>query len=171
MAILLILGFILGEFSGLPSARAAETKKVYQGEGYEITVEEQSSWQDGSVAEVVVENTSSRTIRNWQILSWFSGGTVANAWNAEWVEKDQTITFSYQEFNRSIEPGEKVTFGYQMDRGHLGDLDKMKLVLGKQRENQPEEYSVSYRIVNQWDGHAVIEAEIYNQSDRTIDDW
>lgn len=171
LAILLILGFILGEFSDLPSARAAETKKVYQGEGYEITVEEQSSWQDGLVAEVVVENTSSRTIRNWQILSWFSGGTVANAWNAEWVEKDQTITFSYQEFNRSIEPGEKVTFGYQMDRGHLGDLDKMKLVLGKQRENQPEEYSVSYRIVNQWDGHAVIEAEIYNQSDRTIDDW
>ncbi len=171
LAILLILGFIMGEFSDLPSASAAQTKKVYQGEGYQIIAEEQSSWQDGSVAEVVVENTGSRAIRNWQIVSWFSGGTVANAWNAEWVEKDETITFSYQEFNRSIEPGEKVTFGYQMDRGHLEDLDKMKLVPGKQRENQPEEYSVSYRIVNQWDRHAVIEAEIYNNSDHSIDDW
>ncbi|MCI9412189.1 MAG: hypothetical protein HFG36_08995 [Eubacterium sp.] len=65
LAILLILGFIMGEFSDLPSASAAQTKKVYQGEGYQITVEEQSSWQDGSVAEVVVENTGSRVIRNW----------------------------------------------------------------------------------------------------------
>lgn len=171
LALLLILGFIMGEFSGLPSARAAETKKVYRGEGYEITVEEQSSWQDGSVAEVVVANTGSRTIRNWKILSWFSGGTVVNAWNAEWAETDETITFSCQEFNRSIEPGEKITFGCQMDRGHLGDLDKMKLVQGKYQENQPEEYSVSYRIADQWDRHAVIEAEIYNHTDHLIDDW
>lgn len=170
-AVLLTFVLIICEFSGNQFAKAAQTGKVYEGEGYSIFVKEQSAWENGSVSEVTIQNTGDGQLRNWQVEAQFTKGTVENAWNVQMAENDEVICFSCQENNRVIRTGESITFGYQLKGGNIDTLEEMKLVCQTEKENPEEDYSIQYRVVNEWDRHAVIEAEIVNNTDVDIEDW
>lgn len=171
VAMILVLCLMIGEGYGMQFARAAETRKEYSGDGYQIAVVVQSAWEDGLIAEVTVENTGSEAIRNWEVVSRFSGGTIANQWNTDIIQNENSCIFKCLEFNRVIEAGESVTFGYQMENGGIDAVEDMALVQKEVEEKNTEDYSVSYRIVNEWDRHAVIEAEISNHTGHDLEDW
>lgn len=171
LAMILIMGFIVSEFSGIQFVQAKETKKVYRGEGYCITVQEQSVWDNGSVAEVTIQNTGTEAIRNWSVTAGYEKGTFENVWNADVSQKESTCHFFCREFNQVIAPGEDIRFGYQMKGGDLEDLQGMSLDCKNEKMNAREDYSVSWQIVSQWDRHAVIEAELFNHTGTDIVDW
>lgn len=171
VAMVLALCLMIGDGHGMQFVRAAETEKVYPGNGYEVTITMQSAWEGGSTAEVTIKNTGNEEIRNWQLMCRFSGGAVADYWNVDVREEEGQCIFKCPETNRAIPAGESVTFGYRMENGDTDAIESVELIQKEADQKQTEDYSVSYRIVNEWDGHAVIEAEIYNNTDQDMEDW
>ncbi len=186
LAWILLLAMSMGMFQGVPQVRAfqtvsSETKeieaaeegsRVYEGEDYIICVREQSSWDGGSVAEVLIKNTGEKQIRNWILSAQYEKGRIENIWNADIKNAEKSSYKLYcKDFNRAIQPGEEVCLGYQMSDAGLQDLVSVGLSQKKETVKQTEYYSVFYRIAETWDGYANIEAQIINLTDRDIEDW
>ncbi len=126
---------------------------------------------ESSVAEVTVTNVGATEIRNWEVVAAYTQGSFVNVWNATMKDSDDAKTFVCQDFNRVIKAGEAITFGYQMENGNLEDLEAMKLVQKSKQTNDEEDYSISYRIVNEWSKHAIVEVDVYNNTDKAMEDW
>lgn len=170
-AVLLVLSMMLSSFYGVKTVEASGNERVFRGEGYCITLRQQSSWADGFTAEAEVQNTSGEKMRNWQIDMGVLDGTLVNVWNAEWKQEKNKCTFDCKEFNRVIQPGQSISFGYQMEGASFDDVELLELTQKSRRVHDKDDYTISYRIVNQWEKHAVIEADIYNYLPQSIQDW
>ncbi len=170
MAMLLAVSLLVGNFYGVQFVDARETQRIFEGDGYQIVVVEQNSWDTGSVQEATVRNTGSGSLKNWTVTAEYTEGRVVNAWNVDMSEEKGSLQFECRNFNRTILPGEETTFGVQMDGASLEALKDVKLTQ-KTAKKAEGGYEVSYQIRDSWDGHAVIDAQIHNQTDEVMADW
>ena len=71
------------------------------------------AWASGFTAQVTLTNTGEAPIEGWT-LSWsFTGDQVIeHAWNAELTQVGATVTAQHVSWNRTVQPGRSVTFGF-----------------------------------------------------------
>ncbi len=175
IAVLLVISMFVGSFFDAGMVRAAETERTDQmavrGDGYCVTIREQNGWEGGFQAEIEVKNTGKEELKNWNVRLELAKGTVANAWNVEWQQEGKRCLFDCQEHNRVIAPGGSATFGCQIEGGQWEDVTGAELTRNERNTHPDKTYEVVYRITDQWDGHANIEAEIFNHSPEEMKDW
>ena len=75
-------------------------------------------WGGGAQGGVVLENQGSATVENWTATFDF-GGTIASIWDAEIVSRENGgYTVQGPAWNPSLEPGEKISFGFVATAAH-----------------------------------------------------
>ena len=72
-----------------------------------------SSWPGGFQGQVVVTNTGSVPLNNWQ-LSWTFPGSqaVSNLWNGSYTQSGGAVTVTNQSYNGTLAPGASTTVGF-----------------------------------------------------------
>lgn len=76
--------------------------------------------------DVFVKNISSTVINNWNfVLEKPTNTTLSNAWNANYVIKDDTIEISNMSYNGIIQPGESASFGLIIDTDILNYIPSL----------------------------------------------
>lgn len=183
-ALLLTAAMLIGNIGGTNTVQAAQPSsqgnitqtgqmagKEICGEGYQVILRQQNVWDNGSQVEIEVKNTGSRKLKNWDIRMKLAKGTISNAWSVENRNEDGMWYFISQEHNRIIAPGASVIFGCQLEGARLADIKELEY---RQRERvcqEEKQYEIAYTVVNEWDGHASIEAEIRNRMEKDMEDW
>ncbi|WP_246777098.1 Calx-beta domain-containing protein [Microvirga sp. VF16] len=77
-----------------------------------------NDWGSGFTANVVVKNTGTTAVDTWT-LRLKTPVDISNIWNAEIVShSDDTYVLNNASWNRTIAPGQEVTFGFQATPGH-----------------------------------------------------
>ncbi|HEV2779181.1 MAG TPA: glycoside hydrolase family 9 protein [Actinophytocola sp.] len=70
-------------------------------------------WPNGFVAQVNLKNTGTRPIDGWTLAwSFTDGQKLGQAWAADVTQTGPTVTATNLRWNRRIEPGRSVTFGF-----------------------------------------------------------
>ena len=84
----------------------------YAGSEYTVTFLLRDVWDGGFTANVTIENTGKKLLKDWE-LKFKYGGRISNVWNVKATktgDSEYTITTT-EDWNRNIEPGKKVEFG------------------------------------------------------------
>lgn len=90
--------------------------------GASVSWHTDDDWGSGFVGTVTIQNTGSSTLSDWEVEVQFSG-TIANSWNTRQISRNgNLIRFGAVDYNRSIAPGSKVTFGFQGTPGNVSSL-------------------------------------------------
>jgi cellulose 1,4-beta-cellobiosidase len=72
-----------------------------------------NSWSGGYQAQVVVKNTGSGTLNNWQFSMPFpSGNTISSLWNGTYTLSGGTLTVSNASYDGTLAPGASATVGF-----------------------------------------------------------
>lgn len=79
--------------------------------GVDATLKLSSDWGAGYCADVVLKNTSSQPVTNWQLTLQMNGSSLANIWSAT-STGNGSLTISPVDYNRSIAAGGSVNFGF-----------------------------------------------------------
>ncbi|MFF9342297.1 MULTISPECIES: glycoside hydrolase family 9 protein [unclassified Streptomyces] len=79
-----------------------------------VTYTVTNSWNTGFTADVSVKNTGTTAVDGWQ-LAWSSpdGQRVTSAWNAVLTQSGSAVSARNTDWNRTIAPGARVSFGVQ----------------------------------------------------------
>ncbi|GIH80628.1 glycoside hydrolase family 9 protein [Planobispora longispora] len=78
-----------------------------------ITYTNHGQWPDGFNTQVTITNTGKKAVEGWTLKWAFLGGQkVRRHWNTELSQDGATVTAKNLRWNRVIEPGESVTFGF-----------------------------------------------------------
>ena len=171
-AFILAAALLLGSLYGTSNVQAQQVKEAtYQGQGYSITLTEQSSWGSGYTAQVDITNTGNSRITNWDIHTILKNGAIEDAWNATAEQNETGCLFSCQSYNRTIPAGQSITIGYRATGSGICDVTKMELTQKKKGSMDSRDYSLAYNIANQWGNQANIELTIYNNTEQTIHNW
>ena len=73
-----------------------------------------NEWRGGLVANLTITNTGATTINGWTLTFNFPGDTrVTNAWSATVSQSGSAVTARNTTYNAAINPGGRVTFGFQ----------------------------------------------------------
>ncbi|MEU5884395.1 glycoside hydrolase family 9 protein [Spirillospora sp. NPDC047279] len=79
----------------------------------EVSYKVHASWSSGFTTQLTVRNTGTRPIDGWALTWSFLGGQKAGpAWNAALTQDGATVTAKHQSYNKRIQPGRSVTFGF-----------------------------------------------------------
>ncbi len=85
------------------------------------TITAQSEWQQGYVAAVNVQNTSSSTITGWTVTFTLPAGhTIVNSWNAQLTVSGQNVTARNVSHNGTLGPNAVTSWGFQANRNGGG---------------------------------------------------
>ncbi|MEM1060281.1 MAG: cellulose binding domain-containing protein [Verrucomicrobiota bacterium] len=85
----------------------------------EITWSKASDWGGGFVANLKIKNTGSQPIQGWRLGLELPARQVVNIWNAKVVSNDgSTLTVENMSYNRTIAPGQEISFGFQATPGN-----------------------------------------------------
>ncbi len=177
LAILLFMGMML---SGVcqpfnKTACYAETNQqttTYAGENFRIEYQIVSQWNQGYIANVTIFNTGSTTIENWE-LSYQSADEYVNIWNAS-VDYRGANYYNIKNagHNQNIRPGESVSFGFQAAyKGESVDIPQSYKILGDRLVVNNKECRIQFDVVNQWHDGCIMNATLYNNSDKNIENW
>jgi hypothetical protein len=72
-----------------------------------------SSWPGGFQGQVVVTNTGSATLNNWQLGWTFPGSQDINdLWNGSYTQSGENVTVSNESYNGTLAPGASTTVGF-----------------------------------------------------------
>ena len=177
LAILLFVGMML---SGIyqPFSKTAcyagtnQQTTTYTGENFRIEYQIVSQWNQGYIANVTIFNTGSTTIENWE-LSYQSADEYVNIWNA-CVDYRGAKYYNIKNagHNQNIRPGESVSFGFQAAyKGESVDIPRSYKILGDRLVVNNKECRIQFDVVNQWNDGCIMNASLYNNSDKNIEDW
>lgn len=146
------------------------TESVYETENYKVTFSLVGQWEGGYNANVKIENTGDSIIHNWYIC-YDSYNVISDIWNAQVhsYESNQYI-IKNADWNRDIAVGESVEFGYAVYEKFLGFPTKYE-ILDKSIETSTEDYSVEYRLDNDWENGFIGTILITNKTNTTIEEW
>lgn len=102
-----------GAFYEIRSLRLVQGKIVNTNKA-DVIFRETGSWEGNKTIEGTITNESDETLKDWS-LSFQAGGEIINVWNVSITGKDSDIYYvSNCDYNAVIEPGESVTFGFQI---------------------------------------------------------
>lgn len=160
---------VAAQADSTPQGQAEET--VATGDGWQIILRQQNAWENGCQAEIEVRNTGREDLKNWSIRMELEEGTISHAWNVTDRKHGNAWDMESQAHNRIIAPGTSTVFGCQLGGASRVKAKTLELLQKDRTTRDKKEYAVTYRIVNEWETYAQIEAEIKNQSGQDIVDW
>ncbi|WP_119344725.1 cellulose binding domain-containing protein [Facilibium subflavum] len=78
-----------------------------------VNFDVRSKWSDGFVVDVVLQNNTDTTMRNWQVVWQGVPFSVSNIWRAILAgSNDDTLYIRHQSYNQNIYPYNIETFGF-----------------------------------------------------------
>lgn len=170
-AFILALALAVGNGIAMTGVQAQEKEKIYEEEEYRIVLTQQSSWEEGYVAQAVITNTGTKSIGNWEIELELENGKIEDAWNVTVEETETGYKLSCQSYNRKIEAGQTAIFGFCATGSGVENVASLKLNQKKKGAICSEDYSVSYNIMGQWSDSTNVEVTIHNNTQQTIHNW
>ena len=157
----------------------------YETDDYSIAIRKTNSWPGGYQGEIILENTSDKTVRDWSV-SFVSEDDLSSVWNAVCETKDDNICLTGESYNLVIEPGESVTIGFQAS-GESGSIKDVNVEFVFDIDNElgdPEEiistepyifeydgYTVSYKVTSHWSENCNVSVTVTNTSDEKMHNW
>lgn len=78
--------------------------------GFQVELDEYSRWQSGYCTRVYVTNTNEEA-GEWSVTLYVEG-TIYNAWSSQRDADSGDVTFTGAEYNRSLNPGQRIDFGF-----------------------------------------------------------
>ncbi len=146
-----------------------------------------NEWEGGYQAEIVLTNTGTEYVENWQI-DFNSDDDITNIWNTNVIKNEKgECSVSAMEYNSNIAPGTNVSIGYQTEGSSytVRDLNINVSMEEAEEENQKESgtahtgtyvyeyenFSVEYIVQNSWVENCNVCVKITNTSDTAIENW
>lgn len=82
-------------------------------DGAVLSANVRDDWDTGAVVDFIL--SASAPVGNWRV-ELDAGGTIVNIWNAVIVSRSgNRYVLSAEDYNRTVEPGQSVSFGYEVD--------------------------------------------------------
>lgn len=173
LSFLLIIALFFATFNQLNvQANTEDNQYNYQGDGYEVTLEVTSQWDDTWNGLITIENTTDKPIRNWYVKFKMSN-EITDIWNGEIVEhSDDTYVIKNELWNHDIKSGEKVEFGFTATSNNEEiDIPEDFSIPTKEMNVSEEDYEIKYTTKDQWSTGFTGEIELKNISNKVIEDW
>ncbi len=146
-----------------------------------------NEWEGGYQAEIILTNTGTEYIENWQI-DFNSDDAITNIWNTNVIKNENgECSVSAMSYNSNIAPDFSVSIGYQTEGSSytVRDLNISISMAEAEEENQTESgtadtgtyvyeyenFSVEYIVQNSWVENCNVCVKITNTSDTAIENW
>ncbi len=134
---------------------------------YEVT----GQWETGFNGNVTLTNTSDSKVEGWEIRFQLPH-EITNIWNAQIVNKEDNIyTVKNAGYNANIQPKESVSFGFTAALDGEIHLPTATDLTSAASENSKDDYSVEYRLTNDWQTGYNAEIVITNNTDKNLEGW
>lgn len=122
---------------------------------------------------VTLTNKTSETIHKWKIAI-DCDDEIEQIWGGEVSKDGDYIVISSAEYNQDIQAESSVSFEFVAKK--LSGEDEIRLpdeviLVNKHYMVAPEDYTINYEVSSQWDGGAIVDITIVNNSDKAIYDW
>lgn len=146
-----------------------------------------NEWEGGYQAEIILTNTGTEYVENWQI-DFNSYDDITNIWNTNVIKNEKgECSVSAMEYNSNIAPGTNVSIGYQTEGSSytVRDLNINVSMAEAEEGNQTESgtadtgtyfyeyepFTVEYVVQNSWKENCNVCIKITNTSETTIENW
>ena len=147
-----------------------EYENTYISENFDVNFKLDNMWDTGYNATITINNTSDSVIENW-CLTFPLNETISNIWNA-------TVSETYEEFyvvknagwNQDIAVDGSVSFGITVYEPFT-EYPEYYTILGNEVEIKSEDYTVDYKITEDWGEGYKAEVTITNNKLTAIEDW
>lgn len=146
-----------------------------------------NEWEGGYQAEIILTNTGTEYVENWQI-DFKSDDAITNIWNTNVIKNEnEECSVSAMEYNSNIAPDSSVSIGYQTEGSSytVRDLNINVSMAEAEEGNQTESgtadtgtyfyeyepFTVEYVVQNSWKENCNVCIKITNTSETTIENW
>ena len=149
---------------------SAQNGPVFKDGDLTYTFSLQGSWNNGYNASIRIENHSNKVVEDWRFEMEYAG-SISNIWNAV-IENhsDGKYIIKNAGWNQDIGIGSFVEFGLSGGESFDKYPTSYKMLNGIV-ENSNEDYSVDFKILNDWNTGFTGEITISNKSGSAIEDW
>lgn len=152
------------------SLEGVPRSKVYEENGFKVTMSLSSYWNGGYNADIKIENTTDTVKENWY-LGFEYDDVITNIWNAEIVTNENGYyVIKNAIWNQDIAPKSYVQFGISSNEDFKAFPAEIN-ILGASVEVSKDDYLVDYKIDNDWGSGFVSSVSITNIGEETIEDW
>ena len=89
-----------------------------------------NEWNSGFTSSIKITNDGDQTISGWQVgLEYSQGSSVSGAWNSS-LSGNNPYTFTNASYNKTIKPGNSVSFGFNSQKGTSGQPAESPVLSG-----------------------------------------
>ncbi len=156
--------------AGENEGESFEYENTYNSENFDVNFKLDSVWDAGYNATITISNTSDSVIENWY-LTFPLNETISNIWNASISETHEDFyVIKNAGWNQDIAVGESVSFGITVYEPFT-EYPEYYTILGNEIETRSEDYTVDYKITEDWGEGYKAEVTITNNKDVAIEDW
>ncbi len=145
-------------------------ENIYSSDNFDVKFKLDNVWDAGYNATVTITNTSDSIIENW-CLTFPLNETISNIWNATITkEHDDFYVIKNAGWNQDIAVGGSVSFGMTVYEPFT-EFPEYYTIIGNQVETKSEDYTIDYKITEDWGEGYKAEVTISNNKDIAIEDW
>lgn len=178
ISILLIFSMVVTPISTKQAAAAELPRKVFEGNGYEITFQAVSSGENTYQGNIIIRNTGTETIKDWRILLP-AADEITSIWDAAIEPSDGAgYVIKNAGWNQDIAPESSASFGFSaVCNGTVSPPDSILMLDSEKSDTIPvsdyqgENFAIRFKVVSQWEHTYQAELEITNTSDQPIENW
>lgn len=144
---------------------------VYETETYQVTGKITNEWQNHYQGEIILENTGKEKIENWKLI-FESQDEFENMWNAK-IESHEGNTYTIKNcgYNQAVQPGEKVSIGFQAGYSQEKDMPESFRMPQYEVEELGEKCRLAFDVESKWKEGCIVKATLKNVSQEDIEDW
>lgn len=144
---------------------------TYIGNGYNVKFEITNQWPNAFTANIVITNTGDKALENWS-LGFDFAHEISNIWNAQIVShQGNSYIIKNVTSNQDIAVGESITIGIQATCTDEISVPKQYNLLIEKQQVTNEDYTINFKIINDWETGFNGEISITNNTKETIEDW
>ncbi len=145
-------------------------ENTYSSENFDVKFKLDNVWDTGYNATITITNTSDSVIENW-CLTFPLNETISNIWNATVSEEHEDFyVVKNAGWNQDIAVGGSVSFGMTVYEPFT-EFPEYYTIIGNQVETKSEDYTIDYKITEDWGDGYKAEITITNNKDTAIEDW
>lgn len=153
-----------------PGAIDIEWDEV-QGNGFKVEFKVKDKWEGNYNAELIITNTQDTPLENWG-LKFNLDAEINNIWGAKIEEhKDNTYKIKNLGWNQDIPVGGSITIGFSASHSKYITAPYNYQWLGVQAKASDEDYTIEFKVTNDWGQGFNGEICITNNTDKVIEDW
>ncbi len=143
---------------------------TYNSENFDVNFKLDNVWDAGYNATITITNTSDSVIENW-CLTFPLNENIADIWNASVSETHEDFyVIKNAGWNQDIAAGQSVSFGITVYEPFT-EYPEYYTILGNEVEIGSEDYTVDYKITEDWGEGYKAEVTITNNKNVAIEDW